>query len=132
MSRRATIREGHELTLDPNKIAGTCKCGEAFTSPKTYPDVAKAWQGHVDGLTLIAKAQEAVRREHAARAEGEQAIVALLTSGVPARKVSAAIGSEGDTLLMSPTTVLRIGRTHGVAANGGASTNEQTPRRRRK
>lgn len=115
--------EDHRLTLDPSMIDGECDCGKPFEGD-TYAELVDAWWQHVDPQApLLQAAREAVRREQVARIESEQAIRALLGLGVPAQTVSEAIGRAADgTPLVSPSTVLRIGRGEHM----------KNPRRRRR
>jgi hypothetical protein len=112
----------HFLTVHPSAKYGVCGCGEKFQA-KSYPEMFKNWEAHLETLTLFQTVRELVQTEHAARAASEEQIRRLLTLGVGSRRISEAIGTgENDRPLVSPTLIQRLGRDH----------HEQTPRRRRR
>lgn len=123
------MTDTHNLTLVAGERRGSCDCEQAFTG--TITKITKAWEAHVAEQAALSVVVDAVHRERAARLESEQSIAQLLDAGVSSHKIAEAIGYDGEALIMSSSTIQRIGRTHREAAKGDTK-NVNTPRRRRR
>ena len=121
MSTDVAVPAAHDLTLTRGGH-GVCDCGETFVADGIGAAV-RAWEAHVETLTLLHEVRMHARAEREARVAAEATIRRLVDLGVAGRKIAEEIGQDDQgRYLYSPTVVQRLGREH----------HGQSPRRRRR
>lgn len=110
--------ENHDLTLVQGG-GGSCTCGTPFEGRPAA--CLKAWQDHVEKITLIAALPQYASAEREARRGVEDTVRRLLALGVSSSRISGYAGEAEGKPILSKTLIQRLGRDEHV----------QTPRRRR-